>query len=161
VRIGQGVDVHRLVRDRRLFLGGVEIESDRGLEGHSDGDALLHALASALLGAAGQGDLGRHFPSSDPALRGIASREILARVVEMLAAAGFAVVNVDATVVAQVPRLGPHREKMEAAIAGVLGVAADRVNVKITSTDRLGFIGREEGIAALAVALIEETEERG
>jgi 2-C-methyl-D-erythritol 2,4-cyclodiphosphate synthase len=160
VRIGQGVDVHRLVRDRRLFLGGVEIESDRGLEGHSDGDALLHAVASALLGAAGEGDLGRHFPSSDPALRGIASREILARVVEMLAAAGFAVVNVDATVVAQAPRLAPHREKMEGAIAGVLGVAADRVNVKVTSTDRLGFIGREEGIAALAVALIEETDER-
>jgi 2-C-methyl-D-erythritol 2,4-cyclodiphosphate synthase len=160
VRIGQGVDVHRLVPDRRLFLGGVEIDSDRGLEGHSDGDALLHAVASALLGAAGEGDLGHHFPSSDPALRGVASREILGRVVEILAAAGFAVVNVDATVVAQAPRLGPHREKMESAIAGVLGVAADRVNVKITSTDRLGFIGREEGIAALAVALIEQRGER-
>jgi len=160
VRIGQGVDVHRLVPGRRLFLGGVEIPCDRGLEGHSDGDVLLHALASALLGALGEGDLGRHFPSSDPSLRGIASREILARVAEKLAAAGFAVGNVDATIVAQVPRLAPHREKMVGSIADVLGVGADRVNVKVTSTDQLGFIGREEGIAALAVALIEAAEER-
>jgi len=159
VRIGQGVDVHRLVSGRRLVLGGVEIPCDRGLEGHSDGDVLLHAVASALLGAMGEGDLGHHFPSSDPALEGIASREILARVAERMASAGFAVGNVDATIVAQVPRLGPHREKMEGAIAGVLGVAPERVNVKVTSTDRLGFIGREEGIAALAVALITELEE--
>ncbi len=158
MRIGQGVDVHRLVPGRPLVLGGVEIPCDRGLEGHSDGDALLHAVASALLGALGEGDLGRHFPSSDPALRGIASGEILARVVQMLAAAGFAVGNVDATVVAQAPRLAPYREKMESAIAGVLGVAGDRVNVKISSTDALGFLGREEGIAALAVALIVAAE---
>ena len=160
MRIGQGVDVHRLVPGRRLVLGGVEIPCDRGLEGHSDGDVLLHAVASALLGAMGEGDLGRHFPSSDPALEGIASREILARVAEMMASAGFAVGNVDATIVAQAPRLGPQREKMEGVIAGVLGVAPERVNVKITSTDHLGFLGREEGIAALAVALITELEER-
>jgi 2-C-methyl-D-erythritol 2,4-cyclodiphosphate synthase len=160
VRIGQGFDAHRLVAGRPLLLGGVAIESERGLEGHSDGDVLLHAVASALLGAMGQGDLGRHFPSSDPALRGIASTEILARVGSMLAAAGYAVGNVDATVIAQAPRLGPHREKMEAAVAAVLGVDASRVNVKVTSTDRLGFLGRKEGIAALAVALIEETEVR-
>jgi 2-C-methyl-D-erythritol 2,4-cyclodiphosphate synthase len=158
VKIGQGIDVHRLVPGRPLVLGGVEIPCDRGLEGHSDGDALLHAVASALLGALGEGDLGRHFPSSDPALRGIASGEILARVVQRLAAAGFAVGNVDATVVAQAPRLAPYREKMESAIAGVLGVAGERVNVKISSTDALGFLGREEGIAALAVALIVTAE---
>jgi 2-C-methyl-D-erythritol 2,4-cyclodiphosphate synthase len=160
VRIGQGVDAHRLVPGRRLVLGGVEIPGDSGLEGHSDGDVLLHAVASALLGAMGEGDLGRHFPSSDPALRGIASREIVARVAQMLSAAGFAVENVDATIVAQAPRLGPHREEMEASIAAALGVPAGRVNVKVTSTDALGFIGRGEGIAALAVALIAAEEER-
>jgi len=160
VRIGQGVDAHELVPGRHLVLGGVEIPCDRGLEGHSDGDVLLHAVASALLGAMGEGDLGRHFPSSDPALKGIASREILARVAERLATAGFAVGNIDATIVAQAPRLGPHREKMEEAIAGVLGVPPGCVNVKITSTDHLGFIGRGEGIAALAVALITQAEER-
>jgi 2-C-methyl-D-erythritol 2,4-cyclodiphosphate synthase len=160
VRIGQGVDAHRLVPGRRLVLGGVEIPFDRGLEGHSDGDVLLHAVASALLGAMGEGDLGRHFPSSDPALRGVASREILARVAERMASAGFAVGNVDATIVAQAPRLAPYREKMEGAIAEVLDVAPERINVKITSTDHQGFVGREEGIAALAVALIEEAEER-
>jgi 2-C-methyl-D-erythritol 2,4-cyclodiphosphate synthase len=155
VRVGQGFDAHRLVSGRPLLLGGVEVASERGLAGHSDGDVLLHAVASALLGALWEGDLGRHFPSSDPALRGIASGEILGRVVAMLASAGFALVNLDATVVAQAPRLAPHREKMEAAIAARLGVAEGRVNVQVTSTDRLGFIGREEGIAALAVALIE------
>jgi 2-C-methyl-D-erythritol 2,4-cyclodiphosphate synthase len=160
VRIGQGVDAHRLAPGRRLVLGGVEIPCDRGLEGHSDGDVLLHAVASALLGAMGEGDLGRHFPSSDPALEGVASREILARVAEMLAAAGFAVENVDATVIAEAPRLGPHREEMEGAIAGVLGVAPERVNIQVSSTDHQGFVGREEGIAALAVALIKEVEER-
>jgi len=160
VRIGQGVDAHRLVPGRRLVLGGVEIPGDHGLAGHSDGDVLLHAVASALLGAMGEGDLGRHFPSSDPALQGIASREIVARVAEMLAAAGFAVGNVDATVVAQAPRLAPHREQMESNIAAALGVPRERVNVKVTSTDRLGFIGRGEGIAALAVALIASAEER-
>jgi 2-C-methyl-D-erythritol 2,4-cyclodiphosphate synthase len=158
VRIGQGFDAHQLVVGRPLLLGGIAIECDRGLEGHSDGDVLLHAVTSALLGALGQGDLGRHFPSSDPALRGIASSELLARVVAMVAAAGYAVGNVDATVIAQVPRLGPHREKMEASVAAVLDVAASRVNVKVTSTDGLGFIGREEGIAALVVVLIEEVE---
>lgn len=158
VRIGQGFDAHPLVAGRPLLLGGVAIESERGLEGHSDGDVLLHAVASALLGALGQGDLGQHFPSSDPALRGIASSEIVARVGAMLAAAGYSVGNVDATVIAQAPRLGPYRERVEASVAAVLAVDASRVNVKVTSTDRLGFIGRQEGIAALVVALIEEAE---
>ncbi len=159
MRVGQGVDAHRLVAGRRLILGGIEIPFDRGLEGHSDGDVLLHAGASALLGALGQGDLGEHFPSSDAALEGIASRDILARVVEGVAAAGFVIGNVDATVIAQVPRLAPHRAAMTASLADALGCDASRVNVKVTSTDRLGFLGREEGVAALAVALIGDPEE--
>ncbi len=159
MRIGQGVDAHRLVAGRRLILGGVVIPFDRGLEGHSDGDVLLHAVASALLGALGQGDLGEHFPSSDATLAGIASRDILEQVVARVTAAGFAIGNVDATVIAQVPRLAPHRAAMTASLADALGTDEDRVNVKLTSTDRLGFLGREEGVAALAVALIGDPEE--
>jgi len=155
MRIGQGIDVHRLVEGRPLMLGGVEVPHDRGLEGHSDGDALLHAVASALLGALGEGDLGRHFPSSDPALKDIASAEIVARVMTHVRERGFAVGNVDATIVAQEPRLAPHLDKMRAAVADLLGVATERVNVKVSSTDLLGSIGRSEGIAAFAVALLE------
>lgn len=154
MRIGQGFDAHRLVPGRPLVLGGVRIACDRGLLGHSDGDALLHAVASALLGALGEGDLGRHFPSSDPGLRGIASGEILARVAGMVRAAGFAVGNVDATVVAEAPRLAGELAKMQGAIADLLGVERERINVKATSSDGLGFLGRGEGIAALAVALL-------
>jgi len=154
VRIGQGIDAHRLVPGRRLLLGGVEIPSERGLEGHSDGDVLLHAVASALLGALGEGDLGRHFPSSDPAFAGISSRVIVERVAALVRAAGLAVGNVDATLVAQAPRLAPHLGKMRAAVADALGVDSSRVNVKATSTDGLGTLGRGEGIAALAVALL-------
>jgi 2-C-methyl-D-erythritol 2,4-cyclodiphosphate synthase len=154
VRIGQGFDAHRLVPGRPLVLGGVRIAHDRGLEGHSDGDALLHAVASALLGALGEGDLGRHFPSSDPALAGIASSEILARVAGRVRAAGLALGNLDATVVAQAPRLAGELSRMEGAIADVLGAPRERVNVKATSTDGLGAIGRGEGIAAFAVALL-------
>jgi 2-C-methyl-D-erythritol 2,4-cyclodiphosphate synthase len=132
----------------------VEIPFDRGLEGHSDGDVLLHAVASALLGAMGEGDLGRHFPSSDPTLRGVDSSEILAQVATRLGAAGFALGNLDATIVAQAPRLGGYLAQMEAVIAGVLGVSAELVNVKVTSSDGLGAVGRGEGIAAVAVALI-------
>ncbi len=155
MRIGQGVDAHRLVPGRPLILGGLEIPFASGLEGHSDGDVLLHAVASALLGALGEGDLGRHFPSSDPAWAGIASREILAQVAGRVRQAGLAVANLDATIVAQAPRLAPHLEKMEDVVAGVLEVAAERVNLKVTSSDGLGFTGRGEGIAALAVVLLE------
>jgi 2-C-methyl-D-erythritol 2,4-cyclodiphosphate synthase len=155
MRIGQGIDVHRLVAGRPLMLGGVEIPHDRGLEGHSDGDALLHAVASALLGALGEGDLGRHFPSSDPALKGIASAEIVAQVMARVRERGFAVGNVDTTIVAREPRLAPHLDKMRSAVADLLGVATERVNVKVSSTDQLGSIGRGEGIAAFAVALLE------
>lgn len=155
MRIGQGFDVHALVEGRRLVLGGVEIPHDRGLEGHSDGDALLHAVADAILGALGKGDLGRHFPSSDERYRGIASGEILREVVEQMERAGQRVANVDATIVAQAPRLAPYQKAMHENLTGLLGTDPGRVNVKVTSTDRLGAIGRGEGIAGLAVVLLE------
>jgi 2-C-methyl-D-erythritol 2,4-cyclodiphosphate synthase len=154
VRIGQGFDAHRLEPGRPLWLGGIQVPHDRGLAGHSDGDVLLHAVTSALLGALGEGDLGRHFPSSDPALEGIASGRLLAQVAERVRGAGWAVGNVDATIVAQAPRLAAYLAEMEAVIADLLGVEADAVNVKVTSTDGLGALGRGEGIAALAVALL-------
>jgi len=156
MRIGQGIDAHQLVAERPLVLGGVEIPFERGLEGHSDGDVLLHAVAGALLGALGEGDLGRHFPSSDPALAGIASTEILARVAERMRERGYALANLDATIVAQAPRLAAHLDEMRGVIADLLGVQPERVNVKVTSTDRLGALGRGEGIAAQAVALLVE-----
>ena len=155
MRIGQGVDAHRLVEGRPLRLGGVAIPHERGLEGHSDGDVLLHALASALLGAIGMGDLGRHFPSADPSLEGVSSADLVSRVMVMVGERGFRVGNVDTAIVAQEPRLGPHLEKMRGSIADLLGVEVERVNVKVTSTDQLGALGRGEGIAALAVALLE------
>lgn len=158
-RIGQGFDVHRLVPGRPLVLGGVVIDHDRGLEGHSDGDALLHAVADALLGALGEGDLGRHFPPSDPTLRGMASGEILARVAALVRERGFRVGHLDATVIAQEPRLAPHQAEMGRAVADCLGAPVERVNVKVKSTDGLGAIGRGEGIAAQAVVLLERDGE--
>jgi 2-C-methyl-D-erythritol 2,4-cyclodiphosphate synthase len=155
VRIGHGYDAHRLAAGRPLRLGGVEVPHPRGLEGHSDGDVLLHAIASALLGALGDGDLGRHFPSSDPALAGIASGQLLARVVARMRAAGLRVAHLDSTIVAQEPRLAKFLEAMRGVIAGLLETAAERVNVKVTSPDGLGSIGRGEGIAAHAVVLLE------
>ncbi len=163
MRIGQGFDAHRLVAGRALVLGGVEIPAGetggRGLEGHSDGDALLHAVADAVLGALGEGDLGRHFPSSDPALAGIASGKILARVQGMMRDAGYRIANLDTTIIAQAPRLAPHQPKMRANLAALLGVSEEQVNLKLTSTDTLGAIGREEGIAALAVVLLQPLAE--
>jgi len=155
MRIGQGFDAHALVEGRPLVLGGVEIPHSRGLAGHSDGDVLLHAVASALLGALGEGDLGSHFPSSDPALEGVASGELLDRVLERVEGRGLAVANLDTTVVAQEPRLAPHQGELRAALAARLRTEPARVNVKLTSTDRLGALGRGEGIAALAVVLLE------
>ena len=154
MRIGQGFDAHPLVEGRALVLGGVEVPHSRGLEGHSDGDALLHAVANALLGALGEGDLGRHFPSSDPGLQGIASTEILRQVADRVADADLALGNLDATLIAQEPRLAAHLEAMEGVIADALKTQRSRVNVKVTSTDHLGAIGRGEGIAALAVVLL-------
>ena len=155
VRIGQGFDAHAFVPDRPLVLGGVSVPHDKGLGGYSDADVLLHAVCDALLGAAGQGDLGRHFPGSDPRNADRDSREIVREVRNLLEAAGASVANVDATLVAQQPRLGPYVPEMEANLAADLQMPRDRVNVKATTTDHLGWTGRGEGIAALAVALIE------
>jgi len=159
LRIGQGFDVHALVAGRRLVLGGVVIPFDRGLEGHSDADVLLHAVIDALLGAAALGDIGRHFPDTDARYRDADSRALLRAVRAKLAQARLRACNVDATVIAQAPRLAPHVDAMVANIAADLGLARDRVNVKATTTEKLGFTGRGEGIAAMAVALIETIEE--
>lgn len=154
MRIGQGFDVHALVAGRKLIVGGVHIPSDKGLLGHSDADVLIHAICDALLGAAGLGDIGRHFPDTDPQYSGADSRVLLRAVREKIAAAGHAVANIDATIIAQAPRMAPHVAQMEANIAADLAVAAGAVNVKATTTERLGFSGRGEGIAAQAIALL-------
>ncbi|MGZ5686028.1 MAG: 2-C-methyl-D-erythritol 2,4-cyclodiphosphate synthase [Usitatibacter sp.] len=155
MRIGQGFDVHRLVPGRRLVIGGVEIAHDKGLLGHSDADVLLHAICDALLGAAALGDIGKHFPDTDARYRGIDSRELLCQVAGLLTTRGRRVVNVDATIVAEAPRMAPHIPRMVDNIAGDLGIEAHNVNVKATTTEKLGFIGRGEGIAAQAICLIE------
>jgi len=158
-RIGQGFDVHALVAGRRLVLGGVEIPFERGLEGHSDADVLIHAVIDALLGAAALGDIGRHFPDSDERYRGADSRALLREVGAKLAQARLRVCNIDATVIAQAPRLAPHIEAMVANLAADLGLSRGQVNVKATTTEKLGFTGRGEGIAAMAVALVDSMEE--
>ncbi|KAB7627943.1 2-C-methyl-D-erythritol 2,4-cyclodiphosphate synthase [Alkalilimnicola sp. S0819] len=155
MRIGQGFDAHRFAPGTRLVLGGVEIPHDQGLEAHSDGDVLLHAITDAVLGAAGLGDLGKHFPDTDQAFAGIDSRLLLRDAVEKAAAAGWRLVNVDATVIAQQPRLAPHVPAMRAHIAADLRLAQGAVNLKATTTEHMGFTGRGEGIAALAVVLLE------
>ncbi len=157
MRVGMGYDVHRLVKGRRLVLGGVFIPFEKGLSGHSDADVLLHALCDALLGGAGLGDIGMHFPDTDPHFKDVSSLVLLASVLDRIREAGFRVLNVDAVVAAQEPRLSPFREKMEEAIAGALSLEPERVNVKFTTTEKLGFIGKGEGIGAMCVALLEET----
>lgn len=154
-RFGMGYDVHRLVEGRKLILGGVEIPHSMGLLGHSDADVLLHAISDALLGAAALGDIGRHFPDTDPAYEGADSRKLLARVAELIREKGYEVGNVDATIVAQRPKLMGFIPQMNGNIAEVLGVATDRVNVKATTEEKLGFTGSGEGISAYAVAGIE------
>ncbi len=153
-RIGQGFDVHQLVPGRKLVIGGVEIAHDLGLAGHSDADVLLHAICDALLGAAALGDIGRHFPDSDPRYKGIDSRELLRRVAGLVREQGFVPENVDATIIAEAPRMAPHVPAMVAHIALDLGIDESRVNVKATTTEKLGFTGRGEGIAAQAVCLV-------
>jgi 2-C-methyl-D-erythritol 2,4-cyclodiphosphate synthase len=155
MRVGQGFDVHPLVPGRRLVLGGVEIPHDKGLLGHSDADALLHAICDALLGAAALGDIGRHFPDSDARYKGIDSRELLRQVARLLAERGRRVVNVDATIIAEAPRMAPHIPRMVDNIAADLGIDPTEVNVKATTTEKLGFTGRGEGIAAQAICAVE------
>lgn len=154
-RVGQGFDVHALVDGRPLIIGGVTIPHTQGLAGHSDADVLLHAITDAVLGAAGLGDIGRHFPDTDPAYLGADSRVLLREAMRRVAEKGWTVVNVDATVHAQAPKIGPHASAMVANIAADLGIAPDAVNVKAKTNEALGFLGRKEGIAATVVALIE------
>jgi 2-C-methyl-D-erythritol 2,4-cyclodiphosphate synthase len=155
IRIGHGYDVHPLVEGRDLVLGGVKIDHPRGLKGHSDADALIHAICDACLGAAGLGDLGGHFPDTDAKYKGIDSRKLLRGVLQRIQQQGWRVANVDSTIVAQAPRLAAHISSMREHIAADLGVSVDRVNVKATSPETLGTLGREEGIAAYAVVLLE------
>ena len=155
LRIGHGYDVHRLVEGRRLILGGVEVPHTLGLLGHSDADVLTHAVMDALLGAAGLGDIGRHFPDTDPAYAGADSLKLLDHVVELLGARGWQVGNVDATILAQRPKLAPYLEQMRENLAVRMKAALEQVNVKATTEEKLGFTGAEEGIAAHAVCLLE------
>ena len=156
MRVGIGYDVHRLVEGRKLILGGVEIEHEVGLLGHSDADVLLHAISDALLGAAALGDIGKHFPDKDPQYKGISSLILLSHVGKLLAEHGYAVGNIDATIVAQAPKLAPHIDKMRVNIADALGIAVGQVGVKATTTEGLGFAGTKEGMASYAVALLVE-----
>lgn len=155
MRIGHGYDVHCLVEGRKLILGGVDIPWEKGLLGHSDADVLLHAISDAILGAIGEGDIGRHFPDTDPRYKGADSLKLLGHVMNLATAKGYCLGNVDATIVAQRPKLAPHIQRMRENIAAVLGADNDRVNVKATTTEELGFAGRGEGIAAYAVVLLE------
>ena len=154
-RIGNGYDVHRLVQGRKLILGGVNIPHSLGLDGNSDADALCHALCDALLGACGAGDLGKYFPDTDNKWKDISSLVLLGKTGEVIAERGYQVVNTDATIVAQQPKLAPHIEAMTRTIARTLNIDPDQINIKATTTERLGFAGREEGIAAYAVVLLQ------
>ena len=156
MRIGHGYDVHKLVEGRDLILGGVKIDHSLGLLGHSDADVLLHAVSDALLGAAGLGDIGKHFPDTDPQYKGADSLKLLEIVAQRVKEAGYRVSNIDVTMIAQRPKLRPHIEQMEANIAAAVGVDVSRINVKATTEERLGFTGTEEGMACHAVCLLEE-----
>jgi 2-C-methyl-D-erythritol 2,4-cyclodiphosphate synthase len=160
MRIGQGFDIHALVPGRKLIIGGVEIAYERGLAGHSDADVLLHAICDALIGAAGLGDIGTHFPDTDPRYRGADSRVLLRAVNELLRGAGLRVVNVDTTIIAQAPKMAPHVAKMREHIAADLGIETACVNVKAKTAERLGTLGRGEGIACEAIALVTSTAGR-
>lgn len=157
-RVGIGFDAHRFADGRPLVLGGIRLDHPRGLEGWSDADALLHAIADAILGAAALGDIGRHFPPDDLAWRDADSKDILKAAVALVSRDGWSVENVDATVLAEAPRIGPHVDAMRAAIAAACGIGEDRASVKATTMEGMGFVGREEGIAAMAVALLARGE---
>ena len=156
MRVGFGYDVHRLVEERRLILGGVEIPHEKGLLGHSDADVLLHAISDALLGAAALGDIGRHFPDNDPQFKGADSRKLLSQVLHLISEKGYCIMNVDATIIAQKPKMAPHIQQMRENIAETLQIHVDQVNVKATTEEGMGFTGAGLGIAASAVCLLEE-----
>lgn len=155
-RIGQGYDVHRLVAGRELWLGGVRVEHSMGLDGHSDADVAIHALCDALLGAIASGDIGSHFPDTDPRYKGIDSKLLLAEVMKLIDGAGYRLGNADVTIVAQSPKLSPYVPSMREVLGGICGVTEDRMSVKATTTERLGFEGRQEGISALAAVLLQK-----
>lgn len=154
-RIGQGYDLHRLVEGRPLILGGVQIDYEKGLLGHSDADVLLHAITDALLGAAGLGDIGRHFPDTDPAFKGADSRELLSQTMALVVKAGWVIVNIDATVIAQAPKLAPHMDKIRETVAHCLGVDLQRVNIKAKTKEGCDSVGKKEAIEVHAIALLE------
>jgi 2-C-methyl-D-erythritol 2,4-cyclodiphosphate synthase len=154
LRIGHGFDVHRFRRGRKLILGGVEIPHDRGLAGHSDADALLHALVNAILGAMAEGDIGTHFPDNDPAYKNIASAKLLTKVLQLARRKRFRLVNADVTLIAERPKLSPHYERMRKSVAALCGIAKSRVSVKATTTEKLGWVGAGKGLAATAVVLL-------
>lgn len=153
--VGFGYDVHRFAEGRKLVLGGVEIPHPRGLDGHSDADVLCHAIADAILGAIGEADIGHHFPNTDPAIRGISSLEIVRKACELVTAIGGRINNIDSSLIAEAPKIGPHLEAMKENLARVLGIDRRRVGIKATTNERMGFLGRGEGIAATAVASVE------
>ena len=158
VRCGTGYDVHRLSPDRKLILGGIEVPHDKGLDGHSDADVLCHAIADALLGAIGEGDIGHHFPNTDKSIRGISSLEILKKVSRLLGEKKARALNVDATLIAEAPKVAPYVPAMRQTIAAVLNLATSQVSIKATTNEGLGAIGRGEGMAAMAVAAVETTD---
>jgi len=155
IRVGQGFDVHQLVKGRKCIIGGVDIPFDKGLDGHSDADVLLHAISDAILGAAGLGDIGKHFPNTDPSIKNIDSRDILRQVILLIHEQKYSIINIDATVICELPKLTPYIDHMKNNIALDCGVDINVVNVKATTTENLGFTGRGEGIAAQAICLVE------
>ena len=155
IKVGQGFDVHQLVSGRKCIIGGVEIPFDKGLDGHSDADVLLHAISDALLGAAGLGDIGKHFPNTDPSIKNIDSRKILKKVVLLLHEKEYSIINIDATVICELPKLTPYIDRMKNNIASDCHIEINAVNIKATTTETLGFTGRGEGIAAQAICLVE------
>ena len=155
IKVGQGFDVHQLVSGRKCIIGGVEIPFDKGLDGHSDADVLLHAISDALLGAAGLGDIGKHFPNTDPSIKNIDSRNILKKVVLLLHEKKYSIINIDATVICELPKLTPYIDRMKNNIASDCHIEINAVNIKATTTENLGFTGRGEGIAAQAICLVE------
>jgi len=160
MRIGVGYDAHRLVEGRRLFLGGIEIPFHKGLLGHSDGDVLIHAICDAVLGAINEGDIGTHFPDTDNSIKGIESSKILLHVTDLARKKGYTVVNIDAVVAAQEPKIAPIRDAMCKNIAGIIGISNDRISIKGKTTEGLGFVGRREGIEVYAVALLEKSGDK-